>query len=424
MIPDSHAPKDCVFPRRKFLGNLAAAGIAGISNNACHTPESPRIQATMQLGSESIRRQFVMPKNLIYLNCGSLGPCPRTVVDATNDAWANLEHNPVNQAYGPLLRKMEKVRQNAADFLGCDLAELAFTRNATEAMNTIAQGILLKPGQRILTSDQEHPGGSICWEYFTQRIGVHIDKVKLRMPPSNTDEILRVIKAAITPQTTIISFSHVTYPTGIRMPIRQISDLARARKILFIVDGAQAPGMLPVNLHDLNCDAYAASAHKWMMAPKGTGLLYIHQRVRKQIQPLLLHNGPAAYTTATGTRDIPAIMGLGAAINFLKAIGVDSIEHHAMQLRQRLYQGLRTIAQVRIISPASGPLASPMLSISLRDFQPNAVAETLKKKKNIVIKVASSPGFHGLRISPHLYNTSREIDILLANLKEIINSPD
>jgi|TARA_B100001971_G_scaffold212202_1_gene241685 selenocysteine lyase/cysteine desulfurase len=421
MNPDSQAPKDCAFPRRKFLGNLAAAGIAGISSNACLAPESPPIRATMQLGSESIRQQFVLPDNLIYLNCGSLGPCPQTVIEATNDAWTILESNPVNQAYGPLLLKMEKVRQNAADFLGCDLAELAFTRNATEAMSTIAQGIQLKPGQRILTSDQEHPGGSICWEYFAKRTGIHIDKVKLGLPPSNADEILRVIKAAISPQTRVISLSHVTYPTGIRMPLRQIAGLARTREILLIVDGAQAPGMLPVNLHDLDCDAYAASAHKWMMAPKGTGLLYIHHRARKQIQPLLLHSGPAAYTVATGTRDVPAIIGLGTALNFLKIIGAGTIERYAMQLRQRLYRGLQAIDHVRVVSPAPGPLASPMLSFSLRDFQPNAVTEALQKKSNIVIKVASSPGFHGLRISPHLYNTSREIDLLLAQLKEIVN---
>ena len=421
MMKKAQKAKSGDLRRRFFLGNLTAAGIVGITNHACHGPTTARTaHAPKQVKDQTKKAEFGLPKDLVYLNCGSLGPCPLSVINATNEAWRTLEVNPVHQAYGPLRLKMEEVRQQTARFLGCEQGELALTQNATEAMNAIAQGIGLQAGQRVLTSDQEHPGGSVCWDYFTQRDGVKVDKFKLGMPPKDEDEILGLIKEGITPETRVISLSHVTYPTGIRMPLRRIAKLSQSKSILFVVDGAQAPGMLPVNLHELDCDAYAASCHKWMLAPKGTGLLFINQRARKEIQPLSLFSGPAAYSASSGTRNIPSIIGLGAAIDYLESKGVEQVERHGMKLRQRLSRGLKKLPKTRVVSPASGSLASPMISFTLNSKEPYPVAQVLKETRNVVVKVASSPGFHGFRISPHLYNDEEDVDLLVDALKEIL----
>ena len=365
---------------------------------------------------QAIRKQFRVRRGLAYLNNGSLGPCPEPVVRCVIDEWRKLEENPAVKAFGPAIGRMEQVRAAAASFLGCDPDELAVTNNTTEGMNAVAQGMDLHKGDRVLTTDQEHPGGSVCWQYFAQHRGVQIDRVPLSRLPHDSDRIVQSFSDGLEKPTAVVSVSHVTFTTGQRLPIRRIANLARDRGALMIVDGAQAPGVLDVDVRALGCDAYAASGHKWMLAPKGTGLLFIRRGAQDRIRPMLLHNGYGSYTAATGTRNFPAIIGLGAAIGFLEGIGKPLIEARALHLRDRLYRGLTGIRRIRILSPPPGEMTSAMVSFVLPDPMDNAaLAATLRHKDGVIVKVV--PGLKGIRVSTHVYNQEDETERLLAALR-------
>ena len=320
-----------------------------------------------------------------------------------------------------VLERLEDVRRKAALLLGCNNNELSITRNTTEAMNAVAEGLHLKAGDRVLTTDQEHPGGLAGWRYLARHRGVIVDQVALPVPRADNNRIISRFAERMRPKTKVISISHVTYTTGFRLPVKALADLAHNHGALLIVDGAQAPGVLKVDVKSLDCDAYATSGHKWMLGPKGTGLLYIHERVADRIRPLMLQDGPGAYTASTGTRNLPAIIGLGAAIDLLDAIGAERIESRAMALRARLLEGLNSIGRIAIVSPTQHEQSSALATFTL----PEAVdhrrfARTLSDRHRITTRLVTTPTVKGIRISTHLYNNEQDIDQLLEAVKALI----
>ncbi|HCN09120.1 MAG TPA: hypothetical protein DIT01_14425 [Lentisphaeria bacterium] len=363
--------------------------------------------------------EFMLPAGRTYLNSGSLGPTPRTVYEAAVAAWQQLEQDPVSQGFGPLLEKMEETRRGAAKFLGCEVDEISLTRNTTEGMNSIAQGIDLQAGDRVLTTDQEHPGGALCWEYFRKYRGLGIDRIKLATGATD-DAILARLDSALGKKTRVVSLSHVTFTTGQLLPIEKIAQRCRARGCLLVVDGAQSAGMLPVRLRELGCDAYATSGHKWLLGPKGTGLLYIRRSASEQIHPMTLFAGPRAYTGATGTRDMPSIIGLGGAIRFLDNIGSDRIQAHGLSLRKRLVTGLEKIPGVDIVGP-SNKAATAIVSIRLTgDKKAPLIRRALAQQHDVIVKQLPAQVPNGLRISLHVHNDTADVDRLCAALKAVL----
>jgi selenocysteine lyase/cysteine desulfurase len=363
---------------------------------------------------------YLFASGLIYFGTATIGPCPRKVVEATMRAWYELESNPTAMGYGTgaTLEAAERVRQRAADFLGCSKDEIAITRSTTDGMNAIAQGLRLRRGDRVLTSDQEHDGGSSGWQYIAQHDGVEIDKV--RIPPGriNTDEILGSFTETITRNTKVISVSHVLTSTGLRMPISEIAALARKHGILLVVDGAQAVGGIEVNIKSLGCDAYATSGHKWLMAPKGTGLLYISSQAARLIKPIQLHGGCEFYTHSSGVGNLPGVVGLGTALDTLKTVGMRAVEQHNLALRNRFYEGLKQIRRLNVVSPPPGPLATPIVTFTLpTEIDGQSLTATLRDKHQIIVKMVPKVWLNGIRLSPHIFNTEDEVDSVLRVLR-------
>ncbi|MBI84773.1 MAG: hypothetical protein CMJ81_16395 [Planctomycetaceae bacterium] len=425
MKTNTNSPVTNPIVRRNFLAAAGAFTAAGLD------PLGPEAAAALELSDsklenlhaqttwEQLRGQFLLPRDQVYMNNGSLGPSPSYVLQQTHQAWRELEQDPVGLAFGPLLSRAEKVRGKAADFLGCSSEEISVTRNTTEAMNTIAQGIQLQKGDRVLTTDHEHPGGVVCWEYYAKRRGVVIDRVSLPGPPQSAEQLVALIEEKLRKDTAVVSISEVTSTTGLRLPVSQIAEVVRANGSLLVVDGAQAPGALQVDVKQLDCDAYATSAHKWMLAPKGSGLLYIHQDARQRIDPLLLQHGSQVYTASTGTRDIPGIIGLAAAIEFLNRVGKERIERRVRQLRQQLYSGLQKLPRGKVASPPDGPLSSALVSFSLPSgVSCSSLAGTLRSRHKIIVKPVAANGLNAIRLSVHIYNSEEETEKLLAALKQ------
>jgi selenocysteine lyase/cysteine desulfurase len=411
---------DTAHSRRAFLSALGALSAAGFAPR--RWSEHSRLLDLARINAADrglvAPDDFAFEPGLIYLQTGSLGPTPRPVMEATIAAWKELELDPEQYGYSQHEKAMDGVRAKAASFLGCKTEELVLTNCTTEGMNWIAQGITFAPGDRVLTTDQEHPGGRVCWDYVARRHGVALDV--LEIPPGQNDAkaIVDGMAKRITPRTRVLSFSHLLSSTGLRMPVAELAALARSRGCIAVVDGAQAVGGIAVDVKALGCHAYATSGHKWLLGPKGTGLLYLSEELGKTIDPIALASGRAAYSASSGVTSIPSVLGLGSAIDYVSAIGLARIEAHNLGLRNRLYAALQSVPKLRVVSPPAGLLASPLLTFALPDaIESGAFHQTMRQKHDVQLKVVPKNWLNGIRVSTHLFNTEHEVDAFVAALK-------
>ncbi|MCW3117436.1 MAG: hypothetical protein JWM28_1518 [Chitinophagaceae bacterium] len=400
------------YNRRKFLGSISAGSAGGLLINTIAPFSSVNAQTkSLPFDQESNSDYFFAP-GLTYLNTGTLGPCRRETIQESKNAWEELESLPV-KFYGKWGAESlaERTRTIAARFLGCNMDEILITTSTTNGMNAIAQGLRLKAGDRILTTDQEHGGGLLCWEYFARYYGVTIDTISIPPGENNAASILNRINEGIRNGTRLISISHIFSSTGLRMPIAEISSLARSKGILCIVDGAQAVGAVKVNLKESGCHAYATSGHKWLMGPKGTGLLYLSKDVQDIIRPMQFEESYNTYNNSNGVVNLACILGLGKAIEYIESIGIARIEEHNLSLRNRLYERLTHMTNLTIMSPASGPLASPMLACRIPEtIDRTLFVRMLLDKYKISIRPTHKQWFNGIRFSMHIFNTEKEVD--------------
>lgn len=396
--------------RRSFLGSLGALSALGLTGCARAAPVARPSSGPRGLAAGD---DFLFDPALTYLQTGSLGPTPRPVVERTIEVWKRLERDPTTEGYGELQQGMETVRGKAAALLGCTVEQLVMTNCTTEGMNWVAQGVTLAAGDRILTTDQEHPGGRVGWDFVAKRYGAAIDVVAI--PPGENDAgaIVERFAKAITPRTVAFSFSHVLSSTGLRMPVAALSALARKAGAIAIVDGAQAAGAIAVDVKALGCHVYATSGHKWLLGPKGTGLLYLSDELGSRVELIALQDGRAVYTHSSGVCSIPSVHGLGAAIDYVTTLGVPKIEAHNLELHRYAHERLSALKRLRVVSPATGPLASPMLTYALPDAVPSGdLYRRLFNGHHVEIKVVPPSWLNGHRVSTHLFNSTGDIDRL------------
>jgi len=402
--------------RRAFLASVGASVATGLAWNGC-VPTTPHAPSAKQHGLLPAGDLLIDPE-LTYVQTGSLGPTPRPVLERTIAVWRELERDPTALGYGPLEQGMELVRGKAAALLGCDLRELVITTSTTEGINWVAQGVALAPGDRILTTDQEHPGGRVGWDFVAKRYGAAIDVVAI--PPGENDAAAIVERFArlVTPRTRVVAFSHVLTSTGVRMPVAELAALARRAGAISVVDGAQAAGGIAVDVKQLGCDVYATSGHKWLLGPKGTGLLYLGDSLGDRLQVIALEDGRAVYSHSVGVCSIPSVHGLGAALDYITALGIARVEAHNLALHRYAFDALAKLSKLHIVSVRDGSLASPLLTYALpAGVDAWALADKLHKAHRVEVKGVPREFLNGHRVSTHAFNDERDIDRLVAALR-------
>jgi selenocysteine lyase/cysteine desulfurase len=403
--------------RRHVIAGLGAASFAGLApaaeqGGAAGAPPTGRVS---RYGPD-----YMFQPGLVYLNTASLGPTPRPVFERVLQAWRELETNPVLNAYGSgsVLAAADAARGEAAGLLGCTADEILITRGTTDGMITLANAVRLERGDHILTTDQEHEGGEACWAHRARREGLHIDRVVIAPEEHDLAAILRRFADAIGPATRVISVSHVITTTGLRMPIAEISALARARNILCIVDGAQAVGAIHVDVKALGCHAYATSGHKWLMGPKGTGLLYVSREAGALIEPAQWELGHRYGSESTGVSPQPLAIGLGAAIAAMRAIGMEEVERRNVALRNHAWHALSALPRVQLVGPPPGPGNTPLVAFRIpAEIIAGDLRIRLTNLHNVVVKSAEARRLNGLRLSPHLFNTEADVAAAIAALR-------
>jgi selenocysteine lyase/cysteine desulfurase len=303
-------------------------------------------------------------------------------------------------------------------------------------MNLVATGMRLEPGDEILTTTHEHPGGLNGWQHMEQMQDVVVNKIDLPVPAKSKAEILERVEDGITARTRVCSFSHITTTTGLIMPMAEIAEITRPRDILLVCDGAQAPGMLDVDVHQLGVDAYASSSHKWMLAPKGSGLLYVRREAQDRIRPVSAHAGMrgsryAAYSGAVGTRNTPMLLAHGDTMDFHDALGRGRVEARTRALTAHLRQRLAEIPKLTCVTPDDPELSAAMTSYTVGGMATVGGLFSGLKERHINVKQTGYssvvmglqipvPNVRVMRLSTHIYNSDSQIDRLAEAIEEIV----
>jgi len=427
-----NANEKLMMPRRAFVRGLTALGLlplAGTSGLASEPPDAPAAGGLQNwpAGDDPhywswIRQQFSMPPDEAYFNTGTLGACPRPVLDAVVDSMRDLEktiarydYRPEHPEYIAGYRPQEELRKKAGGILNATGGEIALVQNATMAINFISNGLDLKSGDEVLLTDQEHPGALGPWDLRAKRQGIVVRKLPIPVPTPDPETVVKIFAGALGPRTKVIAVPHIISRHGIVMPVRELCDLGRARSVFTLIDGAQAVGQLRVDVKKIGCDAYACSPHKWLLAPPGNGLLYVRQDRQRDIWATLASAHWNDYEPATGlfrlmqfgTANAALLAGLDAALDFYLRIGPEKIERRIIGLADHLRAGLQKIKGVTITSPLHPALAGAMVTYGVAGATGRELQDELWNRKKIRVREQGGPL---VRQSVHLYNSPEEIE--------------
>src|SRR5262245_18077089 len=415
--------------RRHFLSTVAVPGIlAGISPAleaaARLAPFQPRADDPDASVFAEARQHFLIPAGIAYCNTGTLGASPREVVDALTNGIRKLESElanwPYEQADGEPLtgyQQLAGVRTTIGRFINATPEEIALTQNATMGMSFLASGLDLEAGDEVVSTDHEHGGGISGWRQLAKRRGVVVKELALEPAlAGGPDAVVKLFAGALTPKTKVVMFSHITSGLGALLPARELCALARERGALAIVDGAQAVGQIQVDVKAIGCDAYVASPHKWMMAPKGTGFLYLRREVQDRFWTTLASSAwndrdkGAFRFMQFGTGSVPVVEGLVAALDFIGRIGMARIERWDAMLTRRLRDGLAKIPAARVASPADPRLTAAITTFRIEGVKAKALQDALWTRK---VRVRAQGDARGVRLSAHMYVSPADVDTIL-----------
>lgn len=428
--------------RRQFLRG-ALTGAAGVAAwPAACTPSQESDTATgadfaaafraarsEQERWQVVRDQFLLEPGYAYFNAGGLGPSPQQVIAAVDEAWRSLELR-CETGHG----RRAAVRTQACEFFGCGEDTLAFTRNATEGMNMVARGLQFSSGDEVVMTTHEHPGGALPWFALREDTGIRIRTID---PGSGGDDTLERVANSMTARTRVVMVSHITCTTGMVMPVPEIADLCRRRGVICVIDGAQAVGQVPVDLRSLGCDFYVASGHKWLLAPKGTGLMYVREEMLDGWRPSYVgaysdtgfdlvagtfNRLRPASASEYGTRSTPVLLGVAAAMDFLTTIGVDNAAARAAYLANRLRAGISPLNGVEILTPVEPGSSAAILAFKLPEDGGNPWdwCNLLRREHSMRLRPVGEAGLNAVRASTDVFNSEAEVDRLVEVLGTLL----
>lgn len=421
--------------RRGFLSSFAGlAGTAGALSLTREWPalfeqEAPKLPDAALYSSDEeaywgeLRKQFLIPVDEVYLNNGTVGSSPmpvlRAIFDGYNETEKMAQSNPEDYPIWGYA-SWNEFRDPVAAFVGCHRDELALLRNATEANSYIANGLEMKPGDEVLMTDQEHPGGEHPWNLKAKRYGIVVKKVPLSKPVPNAAAVLNLFSDAITPRTRVFFFSHISTVTGVVLPVKELSALARSKGILSAVDGAHVPGMMRLNLHELGCDMYSSSPHKWLQAPKGSGFLFVRDEVIDRMWNTIATEGwndpkiRAERFQRIGSSNVPALWGLRAAVQLANDIGMERIEKRHRQMADHILKEMTQRGAESWTSPDPA-LRCAIAAVNVPPIQIMELENWMWQTKKIRIR-GGAPS--KIRLSTPYYLLRKDVDRFLGAFDE------
>jgi selenocysteine lyase/cysteine desulfurase len=412
--------------RRRFLQTTGSATVGALAT--FRDDSAARLEAAARRTSgrtdndvasdeaywREIQQAFTLDRTIVNLNNGGVCPSPRVVHEALKRYLDVSNQSPVYHMWQILEPNIETVRRRLARAFGCDPEEMAITRNASEALQIAQLGIDLKAGDEVLTTNQDYGRMLDTWEQRVRRDGIKLTKVSFPVPPKSMDVLAERLLAAITPATRVLHFCHITNLTGQIFPVKQICDEARRRGIKTIVDGAHAFAHFPFTAADLACDYYGTSLHKWLLAPIGTGFLYVRRENIPSLWPLT----PAAESKRADIRKFEEIgthpaanhNAIAEALTFHEGIGIERKAARLRYLRDRWAKRLATHPKIRLHTNLAPEHSCAIGNVQITGVAPGDLVSQLWNKWRIIATPIVHEEYQGIRVTPNVYTTIEEVD--------------
>lgn len=406
-----------VFREQAMARVLEAGGGSGD-----RTPES---LADDEAYWSQIQRAFDTDHTLINLNNGGVSPTPTHVLDAMVRDLRFSNELPVQHMWAVLEPRIESVRRDLARDFGCEPDEMAITRNASESLEIMILGLGLKPGDEVVVTNQNYPRMLTTWRQRARRDGVVLKEISFKVPPPSPEYLVDQFRAAITPRTRVIEVTHITNLTGQIMPVREIVELGRSRGIEVLVDGAHAYAHFPFQCGELGCDYYGTSLHKWLLAPVGTGFLYVKRDRIRGLWPLMAApqemDDNIRKFEEIGTHPAANHNAIAVALAFHRAIGAERKIARLRYLRDRWAKRLlQESDRVRVLTPLDSPYSGAIGLFNVEGIETPKLHAWLFDKHRIVTTPIMHPEFHGLRITPNIYISPDQVDLFAEKVLEAV----
>lgn len=424
--------------RRGFLKSLGigmgSLGVLGIKARDVHAGLMKKLEEVEQLSPLDIARNedfwfyvqqaFNIDRSIINLNNGGVHPCPTIVMDAVKRYMDFSNGAPPNNSWRILRPRKELIRKKLADTFGCSPEEIAITRNVTESLQIPLLGINLKSGDEVITTTHDYPSMKNALYQREKREGITVKTFPFNYPPLNLGELTALFEKNITPRTKMILICHATNLTGQIFPIKEICRMARLRNIEVVIDGAHAFGHFDFKQKDVDCDIYGANLHKWMMAPIGTGFLYVKKERIKDIWPLFPAQDPLSEDIRkfehVGTQPEALKLAVGEALAFHHGIGPKRKEERLRYLRNYWAGAIEKLPAAKMLTPYDRDQSCGIGTYTIENFDMGKLSQTLWQKHNIYnITVGIPPAegksdnVIGMRVTPSIYTTLRELDVFI-----------
>jgi isopenicillin-N epimerase len=412
--------------RRSFVSSLVGAGAtlpmlrAAAFRDLASASRVAGARTPAALASDEdywgeIQRAFELDRTMINLNNGGCSPAPTNVLEQMIRDIRFSNELPVDHMWRVLEPRVESVRRELAVEFGCDPEEMAITRNASEANETMIFGLDLKRGDEILVTNQNYPRMLTSWDQRVRREGLVLKQISIPLPPPSQQDIVDRFRAAVTPRTRVIEVTHITNLSGQIMPVREIVEFARPLGIEVFVDGAHAFAHFPFKRDDLGCDYYGTSLHKWLLAPVGTGFLYVRKSRQRQLWPLMAApaemNENVRKYEEIGTHPAANHNAISVALAFHQAIGGERKVARLRYLRDRWARPLVAESdRVKMLTPIDTENCAGIGLVHVEGIDPGKLGGWLMDRYRIVSTPIVHPEFNGLRVTPNVYTTPAEVD--------------
>jgi isopenicillin-N epimerase len=425
--------------RRSFLQSTAAIGAATVAfrpgrlravaaASASVADQSPAAVASDESYWGEIQQAFELDRTLINLNTGHHCSSPKVVRDSV-DRFLDMENlAPVFYA-GQIGSRIEVVRRELADEFGCDAEELAITRNASESLQILQNGMDLAAGDEVITTEQDYPRMLTTWDQRMRRDKIKVTRLQFPVP-TTADDLYARFEAAITPSTRVFHFCHITNLTGQLFPVQRLSRLARSKGITTIVDGAHAGAHFPFTFKDLDCDTYSVSLHKWLLAPLGSGILVVRKNLIPKFWPLqaapATSNDNIRKFEEIGTAPMAVKAGISDALAFHRAIGIERKAARLYYLTMRWATPLRQVPRIQMFSSLKPGETWGMATVGIDGMDASKIYSSLFDNQRIIVAPLAQgamPGqqfpYQGVRVTPNVYTTVDEVDTFVRAMTKL-----
>jgi len=368
---------------------------------------------------EWIRQSYTVSSNLINLNNGGVSPQPKVVQDVFENYNRLSNEGPSYYMWRILDKGREAIRTDLAELGGCSADEIAIQRNATEALDTIILNLKLEKGDEVVVTNYDYPNMKNAWLMRERRDGVKLIWVSVPLNIENDDQLVELFASAFTSKTKVVHITHIINWTGQILPAKKIAAKAHEMGIEVVLDAAHSFGHIQFSFKDLDCDYAGTSLHKWMCAPFGTGMLYIKKEKIATIFPMFPGDKPDSEDIrkfeGLGTRSFPAEMAIGRAISFHNSIGAKRKQERLKYLQQYWVNKVKDHPKIKFYTPL-GISSCAIATVGIEGMTAGDIDTELYNKQNIHVVGIVWEGVNGVRVTPHVYTNTHDLDKLVAGL--------